>query len=137
MCVIWNICQLYNFLFHSFSRGGRRRYNNFTSIIALFTICWCTYDLHNNNSGYGQSTSRFIPINIKARYILHSNVDKYFGFNGFIYAQPITDVLMVVISILILRKIINKDHKLEQLKAKEVMMHKEQITESSFWVVIR
>mgnify|MGYP001344736635 FL=1 len=59
-------------------------------------------------------------------------LNKYFGFNGFIYAQPITDVLMVVISILILRKIINKDHKLEQLKAKEVMMHKEQITESSF-----
>ena len=32
-----------------------------------------------------------------------------FGFKGFIYAQPITDVLMLVISALILLSIINKD----------------------------
>ena len=43
-----------------------------------------------------------------------------FGFNGFIYAQPITDVLMLIISALILLNIINKDslmhNELEKVK---------------------
>jgi multidrug efflux pump len=59
-------------------------------------------------------------------------LNKIFGFNGFIYAQPITDVLMVVISVFILRKIIIKDHKLDQSKAKNEMIHEEQMLNPVF-----
>ncbi len=46
-------------------------------------------------------------------------LNKVLGFNGFIYAQPITDMVMLVFSSILLFNVIQKDNKLENYTLKE------------------